>query len=140
MCWLQALGYRVESVEFFVNIDDTCDVGSFFDEPGESVVDVGDAWFKDGPEGLACLFLVVLDAGEDRLEVSSRPYQIRASRRKLNRERCTTRAVPVMVPPPKKTVAPKMRSKAATSRRCSLPPLCIPKLPGISAAVRKRRT
>src|SRR4051812_28463441 len=37
-------------------------------------------------------------------------------------------------------VAPKMRSKAATRRRYSVPPLCMPKTSSISPALRNRMT
>src|SRR5215831_10201321 len=52
-----------------------------------------------------------------------RSYQIWASRRKLNRQRWTMRALPRTESVPKKIVAPKMRSNAATNRRYSLPVL-----------------
>jgi hypothetical protein len=39
---------------------------------------------------------------------------------------------------PKGMVAPKTLSNAPTSRRCSWPPVCIPNVSSISAAVRNR--
>ena len=62
------------------------------------------------------------------LEITSRAgsrlYQIRASLRKLNLERWITRACLLVASVPKNMVAPKIRSKAATNRRYSLPPFC----------------
>lgn len=60
------------------------------------------------------------------------------SPRKLNLERCTTRAFEFIESVPKKIVAPKIRSKAATKRRYSLPPFAIPKVSSISAPDLKR--
>src|SRR4051795_358308 len=59
-------------------------------------------------------------------------------RKKLKRYRCTILALPAIVSVPKKIVAPKIRSKAPTSRLYSFPPFCIPKVSSISAPLRKR--
>src|SRR5262249_51677514 len=74
----------------------------------------------------------------DFLSVASRLYQICASRKNANRAMWTARALPSWLSVAKKIVAPKIRSKAVTSRRYSLPLYCIPNVSSISAPLLKR--